>query len=56
MSNPAALQEVRRKHAKWLKGNRHLKYLWIPYTDAVVVVTNNIIAEVQRLIMLYLCR
>lgn len=41
------IQEVRRKHHKWLRNNRHLRYMWIPYTDAVVVVTNNIIAEVS---------
>ncbi|KAK9794590.1 hypothetical protein WJX73_001185 [Symbiochloris irregularis] len=41
----ASVKEVRRKHHKWLRSNRHLRYMWIPYTDAVVVVTNNIIAE-----------
>ena len=24
-----------------LKANQHMRYMWIPHTDAVVVVTNN---------------
>jgi L-galactono-1,4-lactone dehydrogenase len=39
------LQEVKQKHAKWLRDNRHLRYMWIPHTDAVVVVTNNPLAK-----------
>ncbi len=30
--------EVRRGHAARLAGCRHLRYLWVPYADAVVVV------------------
>ena len=30
--------EVRRHHAARLAAHRHLRYMWIPYTDAVVVV------------------
>ncbi len=41
------LQEVKRNHKKWLSENRHMKYLWIPYTDAVVVVKNNRVPEVR---------
>jgi hypothetical protein len=26
---------------KWLSENKHIKYLWIPYTDTVVVVRCN---------------
>lgn len=26
---------------KWLAENKHIKYLWIPYTDTVVVVRCN---------------
>lgn len=26
---------------KWLSENKHIKYLWIPYTDTVVVVQCN---------------
>ena len=37
-----------KKHRKLLASNRHLRYMWIPYTDTVVVVTNNPIAEVGR--------
>ena len=41
------LQDItEKKHRKLLASNRHLRYMWIPYTDTVVVVTNNPIAEV----------
>jgi len=33
--------EVHRQHASWLKENKHLRYMWIPSTDAVVVVQCN---------------
>lgn len=33
--------EVSAKHEDMLKKNRHLRYMWIPYTDCVVVVTCN---------------
>ena len=35
------MKEVLLKHKLFLKVNRHLKYMWIPYTDSVVVVTVN---------------
>lgn len=44
----ATPQEVKRKHAKWLRDNRHLRYMWIPHTDAVVVVTNNPLPEGKK--------
>lgn len=34
----ATIDEIRPHHAKWLKEFQHLRYMWIPYTDAVVVV------------------
>ncbi|KAK9866276.1 hypothetical protein WJX84_000737 [Apatococcus fuscideae] len=34
-------KEVRRRHARLLKDKKHLKYMWIPYTDKVVVTTCN---------------
>eukprot|EP00850_Spirogloea_muscicola_P004349 SM000018S03714 [mRNA] locus=s18:972699:975136:- [translate_table: standard] len=37
--------DIRRNHKKLLQGNQHVKYLWIPYTDAVVVVTCNPLPE-----------
>lgn len=37
----ATPSEVEENHTKWLKENRHLRYMWIPYTDTVVVVTCN---------------
>ena len=42
-----AAQEVKRQHARWLRNNRHLRYMWIPYTDAIVVVTNNPVREAR---------
>lgn len=30
---------VRQHHAQWVRGHRHLRYMWIPHSDAVVVVT-----------------
>ncbi|KAI9918213.1 hypothetical protein PsorP6_011309 [Peronosclerospora sorghi] len=32
------LDEIRKNHERWLKEFQHLRYMWIPYTDAVVVV------------------
>ena len=40
------MQEVRRRHARWLQENQHIRYMWIPYTDTVVVVANNQLPEV----------
>ncbi|GIL70539.1 hypothetical protein Vretimale_3672 [Volvox reticuliferus] len=37
----ASHSEVRRNHVKWLQQNKHIKYLYIPYTDTVVVVQVN---------------
>lgn len=34
-------QEVMQRHKKLMRENRHLRYMWIPYTDTVVVVTCN---------------
>ncbi|XP_047048259.1 L-galactono-1,4-lactone dehydrogenase 2, mitochondrial [Lolium rigidum] len=33
--------EIKKNHKKWLSENKHIKYLWIPYTDTVVVVQCN---------------
>ncbi|XP_071720222.1 L-galactono-1,4-lactone dehydrogenase, mitochondrial [Rutidosis leptorrhynchoides] len=35
------LAEIKKKHKKFLNDNKHVKYLYIPYTDTVVVVTCN---------------
>ena len=43
-----------KKHRKLLAQNRHLRYMWIPYTDSVVVVTNNPVKEVSN--SSYCCR
>ena len=34
----ASTKQVARNHASWLRDNRHLRYMWLPYTDSVVVV------------------
>ncbi|CAM9287925.1 unnamed protein product [Choristocarpus tenellus] len=33
--------QVRNKHHSLLRENQHIRYMWIPYTDAVVVVGSN---------------
>ena len=33
---------------RWLRDNRHLRYMWIPYTDTVVVVQCNPAAGKQQ--------
>ncbi|XP_008808781.2 L-galactono-1,4-lactone dehydrogenase 2, mitochondrial [Phoenix dactylifera] len=35
------VNEIKKNHKKWLADNKHVKYLWIPYTDTVVVVQCN---------------
>ncbi|GAB2227939.1 hypothetical protein Droror1_Dr00009768 [Drosera rotundifolia] len=35
------LKEIKKNHKKLLSENKHIKYLYIPYTDSVVVVTCN---------------
>jgi len=35
-------QEIKNNHRRLLQDNKHLKYLWIPYTNDVVVITCNI--------------
>ncbi|XP_020571110.1 L-galactono-1,4-lactone dehydrogenase 2, mitochondrial isoform X2 [Phalaenopsis equestris] len=37
----SSFNELRKNHKKWLGEYKHLKYLWIPYTDTVVVVRCN---------------
>ena len=39
--------EIRKHHVQRLRDNKHLRYMWIPGTDAVVVVTCNELAEVS---------
>lgn len=33
--------EAKRNFRKWLREYRHIRYMWIPYTDTVVVVASN---------------
>lgn len=37
---------MKRKHSRWLRENQHIRYHYYPYTNDVVVVTNNPVAEV----------
>jgi hypothetical protein len=37
----ASAKQVARNHASWLRSNKHLRYMWLPYTDSVVVVQVN---------------
>ncbi|KAI0565083.1 FAD linked oxidase [Gracilaria domingensis] len=34
-------KEIMERHSELMENNRHLRYMWIPYTDTVVVVTCN---------------
>lgn len=36
-----SVKEVKRNHTKWLQTNKHLRYMWLPATDSVVVVQCN---------------
>lgn len=38
---PSTLAQVRKNHAGWLAQHKHLRYMWIPHTDDVIVVTND---------------
>lgn len=38
----ATRSDVRAHHHRWISEHRHLRYMWIPYTDSVVVVTANV--------------
>ncbi|KAI3667302.1 hypothetical protein L6452_42355 [Arctium lappa] len=39
------LTEIKKNHKKLLNDNKHVKYLYIPYTDTVVVVTCNPVSK-----------
>lgn len=39
--------EVRLQHAARLRDNKHVRYMWVPHTDAVVVVTCNEVPQVR---------
>ncbi|KAG0586730.1 hypothetical protein KC19_2G113000 [Ceratodon purpureus] len=41
------MKQVKRNHKKWLQENQHLRYMWIPNTDTVVVVQCNPLKEGQ---------
>jgi L-galactono-1,4-lactone dehydrogenase len=44
----ATTKEVAANHAKWLRSNKHMRYMWLPYTDSVVVV------QVRSLVCLHM--
>lgn len=39
------MKEIKKNHKKLLSDNKHVKYLYIPYTDTVVVVTCNPVSK-----------
>ncbi|KAK2651989.1 hypothetical protein Ddye_011845 [Dipteronia dyeriana] len=39
------IKEIKKNHKKLLSENKHVKYLYIPYTDSVVVVTCNPVSK-----------
>lgn len=39
------MEEIKKNHKKLLSENKHVKYLYIPYTNAVVVVTCNPVSK-----------
>ncbi|GBG88807.1 hypothetical protein CBR_g48422 [Chara braunii] len=41
-------KEIKKKHKEWIRNNRHLRYMWIPYTDTVVVVQCNPVAPEKQ--------
>ena len=36
-----SVKDVKRNHTKWLQTHKHLRYMWLPATDSVVVVQCN---------------
>jgi hypothetical protein len=40
--------DVRAQHQQLLQENQHMRDMWVPYTDTVVVVTNNPISEGEQ--------
>ncbi|KAL0919742.1 hypothetical protein M5K25_011859 [Dendrobium thyrsiflorum] len=42
------MNEIRKNHKKWLGENKHVKYLWIPYTDTVIVVHCNPLSKWKK--------
>ncbi|CAO2831640.1 unnamed protein product [Amaranthus hypochondriacus] len=42
------MDEIKKNHKKLLSDNKHVKYLYIPYTDSVVVVTCNPVSKWKR--------
>ena len=40
-------RQVHQQHKQLLQNNKHLRYMWLPYTDSVVVVTCNPHKEVN---------
>ena len=41
----ATRADVRKNHERWLADHQHIRYMWIPHTDCVVVVGSNPLAE-----------
>ncbi|KAM7524453.1 hypothetical protein LguiA_014355 [Lonicera macranthoides] len=41
----SSMKDIKKNHKKFLSENKHVKYLYIPYTDTVVVVTCNPVSK-----------
>jgi L-galactono-1,4-lactone dehydrogenase len=41
MADVARLWQLKKDHARLLQEYRHVRYMWIPHTDTVVVVISN---------------
>ncbi|KAF5747957.1 L-galactono-1 4-lactone dehydrogenase mitochondrial-like isoform X1 [Tripterygium wilfordii] len=41
----SSMKELKKNHRKLLSENKHVKYLYIPYTDSVVIVTCNPVSK-----------
>lgn len=44
----ATPSEIESKHESWLREHQHIRYMWIPYTDTVVVVASNPLKPGER--------
>jgi len=44
----ATPSEIESKHESWLREHQHIRYMWIPHTDTVVVVASNPLKPGER--------
>ncbi|GJP34310.1 hypothetical protein CLOM_g18753 [Closterium sp. NIES-68] len=41
-------EEIKRNHCQWLQQYQHIRYMWIPHTQAVVVVRSNPVKDARE--------